>query len=124
LNLAAHDHLMTTTTRIAFPESEEADHAAPASSGDQGGGGGRLHAFLRRPVALLSAAAVMGLTALGVMTLGTLYGSSPTSVAASGMAGPAGGIGGKISGGPSSSVNVSLGAKSYRLDEGGELISE
>jgi hypothetical protein len=123
LNLAAHDHLMTTTTRIAFPESEEADHAAPASSGDSLGGR-RLHVFLRRPVALLSAAAVMGLTALGVMTLGTLYGSDPTSVAASGMPGPAGGIGGKISGGPSSSVNVSLGAKSYRLDEGGELVSE
>ena len=113
---------MTTTTRIAFPESEEANHAAPASSGDQGGG--RLHAVLRRPVALISAAAVMGLTALGVMTLGTLYGSDPTSVAASGMPGPAGGISGKISGGPSSSVSVSLGAKSYRLDEGGELVSE
>ena len=114
---------MTITTRIAFTESEEADHAAPASSGGQGGGK-RPHAFLRRPVALLGAAAVMGLTALGVMTLGTLYGSDPTSVAASGMTGPAAGIGGKISVGPSSSANVSLGAKSYRLDEGGELVSE
>jgi hypothetical protein len=123
LNLAAHDHLMTITTRIAFPESEEADHAAPASSGDPLGGK-RPHAFLRRPIALLSAAAVMGLTALGVMTLGTLYGSAPTSVAASGMTGPAGGIAGKIPGGPSTSASISLGAKSYRLDEGGELVSE
>ena len=114
---------MTTTTRIAFTESEEADHVASASSGDQGGGKS-LRAFLRRPVALLSAAAVMGLTALGVMTLGTLYGSDPTSVAASGMTGPAGGIPGKISGGPSTSASVSLGAKTYRLDEGGELVSE
>jgi hypothetical protein len=123
LKLAAHDHLMTTTTRIAFTESEEADHVAPAPGGDQGGGRS-LRAFLRRPIALLSAAAVMGLTALGVMTLGTLYGGEPSSVAASGMAGPAGGIGGKLPGGVSTSANISLGAKTYRLDEGGELVSE
>jgi hypothetical protein len=114
---------MTPTTRIAFTESEEADHVAPVPGADQGGGRSP-RAFLRRPVALLSAAAVMGLTALGVMTLGTLYDSDPASVAASGVNGPAGGIGGKVPGGASSSASISLGAKSYRLDEGGELVSE
>ena len=116
-----------TTTEIPFNKSEEATLVAPASDGDQGGGAGpSLRTYLRRPVALLSAAAVMGLTALGVITLGTLYVSEPTSVTASGMTGPAGGAGGKISGGSGtgSTANVSLGAKTYRLDEGGELVSE
>ena len=119
-----------TTTEIPY-QSEEGTYVAPASGGDQGdgdnvGGGRGLHGLLRRPVALLSAAAVMGLTALGVITLGTLYGSGPTSVAASGvgMTGPAGGGGLKVSGGTGTASNVSLGAKSYRLDEGGELVSE
>jgi len=66
---------------------------------------------------------VMGLTALGVITLGTLYVSDPPSVTASGMTGPAGG-GGKISGGSGSTATISLGAKTYRLDEGGELVAE
>jgi hypothetical protein len=116
-----------TTTEIPFNKSEEDTYVAPASDGDQGGGAGpSLRTYLRRPVALLSAAAVMGLTALGVITLGTLYVSEPTNVTASGMTGPAGGAGGKISGGSGSgtTANVSLGAKTYRLDEGGELVSE
>jgi hypothetical protein len=113
-----------TTTEIPFNKSEEADLVASASDADQDGGGARnVRGYLRRPVALLSAAAVMGLTALGVITLGTLYVSEPTSVAASGMNGPAGG-GGKISGGSGTTANISLGAKTYRLDEGGELVSE
>ena len=113
-----------TTTEIPFNRSEEDNHVAPASNDDVGERAGKgLRSFMRRPIALLSAVAVMGLTALGVMTLGTLYRGDPTSVAASGMNGPAGG-GSKVVGGPSTSTSVSLGAKTYRLDEGGELVSE
>ena len=113
-----------TTTEIPFNKSEEANLVAPASNDGRGERGGKgLRSFMRRPIALLSAVAVVGLTALGVVTLGTLYRGEPTNVAASGVGGPAGG-GGKISVGPSTAANVSLGAKTYRLDEGGELVSE
>jgi hypothetical protein len=115
---------MTTITQISSDKSEEENPVASTGGDDFGGRGGNgMRAFMRRPIALLSAVAVMGLTALGVLTLGTLYNGEPASVAASGVGGPAG-PGGKIVGGANASANVSLDARTYRLDEGGELVSE
>jgi hypothetical protein len=121
-------HPMTTSTQIPLnraEEAEEQDSVASASSGARGGRGGKgPWAFMRRPIALLSAAAMIGVTTLGVITLGTLYSSDPSSVAASSATGTTPGGGSRVAGDVNAATSASLGAKSYRIAEGGELVSE
>lgn len=85
---------MTTITQTPVKTPEAENH--------------NLRALMRRPIALLSAAAVIGLTTLGVMTLGTLYGGDPTNAAASGT---------------SVSTHSNVSGQTYKLD-GDELVSE
>jgi hypothetical protein len=71
---------MTTSAILSSESDEKFSSASLWEEGGHDGGRGR-NTFFRRSVALISAVSVFGLTALGIMTLGTLAGTDTPTVA-------------------------------------------